>query len=135
MPLASVPLPIRCWACSGRSHFLSVGDLDLGPDLDLYRHLPQPRSVRLGQGAVVLVRVVHPADRHPGLPDRARRLDARAGRAAGAQEDAESRSYIRQAAADPANSADQLAKLADLRDRGVISAEEFEREKAKVLAA
>ena len=31
--------------------------------------------------------------------------------------------------------ADQLSKLADLRDRGVISAEEFEREKAKVLAS
>jgi len=31
--------------------------------------------------------------------------------------------------------ADQLAKLADLRDKGVISAEEFEREKAKVLAS
>ena len=32
------------------------------------------------------------------------------------------------------SSADQLAKLADLRDRGVITAEEFEREKAKILA-
>jgi len=52
------------------------------------------------------------------------------------QQDAEFRSYVQQAASDsPASSADQLAKLADLRDRGVISAEEFEREKAKVLAA
>ena len=52
------------------------------------------------------------------------------------QQDAEARAYIQQAAASsPASSADQLAKLADLRDRGVISAEEFEREKAKVLAA
>ena len=34
-----------------------------------------------------------------------------------------------------ANSADQLAKLADLRDRGVITADEFDREKAKVLAS
>ncbi len=34
----------------------------------------------------------------------------------------------------PKSSADQLAKLADLRDRGVITAEEFDREKAKVLA-
>jgi Short C-terminal domain/Phospholipase_D-nuclease N-terminal len=33
------------------------------------------------------------------------------------------------------STADQLAKLADLRDRGVLSPEEFEREKAKVLAA
>jgi Short C-terminal domain len=32
------------------------------------------------------------------------------------------------------DTADQLTKLADLRDRGVISAEEFEREKAKILA-
>src|ERR1017187_1677111 len=46
------------------------------------------------------------------------------------------RSYIQQSAASgPASTADQLAKLADLRDRGVISPEEFEREKAKVLAA
>ena len=52
------------------------------------------------------------------------------------QEDAELRSYVQQAAASsPASTADQLAKLADLRDRGVISAEEFEREKAKVLAS
>jgi Mg2+/Co2+ transporter CorB len=51
------------------------------------------------------------------------------------QQDEEARRYIQQAAAEaPASTADQLAKLADLRDRGVISAEEFEREKAKVLA-
>jgi hypothetical protein len=36
--------------------------------------------------------------------------------------------------AGPQSSADQLAKLADLRDRGVITTEEFEREKAKILA-
>jgi Short C-terminal domain/Phospholipase_D-nuclease N-terminal len=52
------------------------------------------------------------------------------------QQDAEFRSYVQQAASSsPASTADQLAKLADLRDRGVISAEEFEREKAKTLAA
>jgi type VI protein secretion system component VasK len=52
------------------------------------------------------------------------------------QQDEETRRYIQQAAASsPASTADQLAKLADLRDQGVISAEEFEREKAKVLAA
>ncbi len=45
------------------------------------------------------------------------------------------RSYVQEAAsASPASSADQLAKLAGLRDRGVITAEEFEREKAKILA-
>ncbi len=51
------------------------------------------------------------------------------------QQDEQARRYIQQAAAEaPASTADQLTKLADLRDRGVISAEEFEREKAKVLA-
>jgi hypothetical protein len=51
------------------------------------------------------------------------------------QQDQDFRHYVQQAAASaPASTADQLSKLADLRDRGVISAEEFEREKAKVLA-
>ena len=49
------------------------------------------------------------------------------------QQDQEFRSYVQEAAGS-ATPADQLAKLADLRDRGVISAEEFEREKAKILA-
>jgi ABC-type multidrug transport system fused ATPase/permease subunit len=48
------------------------------------------------------------------------------------RQDKQFRSYVQQSAG--TSSADQLAKLADLRDRGVISAEEFEREKAKVLA-
>ena len=51
------------------------------------------------------------------------------------QQDAEVRRYVQQAAAEsPASTADQLAKLADLRDRGVITAAEFDREKAKILA-
>ena len=50
------------------------------------------------------------------------------------QQDEAFRSYVQQAAGSP-NTADQLAKLAELRDRGVITADEFEREKAKVLAA
>jgi Short C-terminal domain len=51
-------------------------------------------------------------------------------------QDQEFRQYVQQAAASsPASTADQLSKLADLRDRGVISAEEFDREKAKVLAS
>ena len=43
------------------------------------------------------------------------------------------RTYVQDAAGSQ-TPADQLAKLADLRDKGVISAEEFEREKAKVLS-
>jgi hypothetical protein len=49
------------------------------------------------------------------------------------QQDQDFRAYVQQAAGSE-TPADQLAKLADLRDRGVITAEEFEREKAKVLA-
>ena len=48
-------------------------------------------------------------------------------------QDQAARAYIRDAAG-PESSADQLAKLADLRNRGVITQEEFDREKAKVLA-
>lgn len=43
------------------------------------------------------------------------------------------RSYVQEAAGST-NSADELAKLADLRDRGVITTAEFERAKAKILA-
>jgi ABC-type multidrug transport system fused ATPase/permease subunit len=43
------------------------------------------------------------------------------------------RSYVQETAGS-STPADQLAKLADLRDRGVITAEEFDREKAKILA-
>ena len=51
------------------------------------------------------------------------------------QQDAAARSYIREAAGPESTSpADQLAKLADLRDRGVITDEEFQQQKAKVLA-
>jgi type VI protein secretion system component VasK len=50
------------------------------------------------------------------------------------QEDQELRAYVRETAGSQ-SSADQLAKLADLRDRGVITAKEFEREKATILAA
>ncbi len=50
------------------------------------------------------------------------------------QQEKEFRSYVQETASS-ATTADQLAKLADLRDRGVISADEFEREKAKVLAS
>ena len=48
-------------------------------------------------------------------------------------QEAQVRSYVQEAAGSQ-SSADQLAKLADLRDRGVITAEEFDREKAKILA-
>jgi Short C-terminal domain len=49
------------------------------------------------------------------------------------QQDEAFRGYVQQAAGS-GSTADQLAKLADLRDRGVITPEEFDREKAKILA-
>ena len=48
-------------------------------------------------------------------------------------QDREFRRYVQEAAGSQ-SSADELAKLADLRDRGVITAEEFDRQKAKILA-
>jgi type VI protein secretion system component VasK len=50
------------------------------------------------------------------------------------QEDKAARQYIREAAGEP-SSADQLTKLADLRDKGVLTPDEFEREKAKILSS
>ena len=49
------------------------------------------------------------------------------------QQDQQLRDYVQETAGSQ-SPADQLTKLADLRDRGVITPEEFEREKAKVLA-
>ena len=48
------------------------------------------------------------------------------------QQEQEFRSYVQETASSQ-SPADQLTKLADLRERGVISAAEFEREKAKIL--
>jgi hypothetical protein len=51
------------------------------------------------------------------------------------RQDEQLRSYLQQSAGSPQDStADQLTKLAGLRDSGAITADEFEREKAKVLA-
>jgi hypothetical protein len=43
------------------------------------------------------------------------------------------RQYVQEAAAPSVSMADELSKLADLRDRGAISAEDFEKAKAQVL--
>ena len=50
-------------------------------------------------------------------------------------QDAAMRSYVQEAAGTGTKStADELSKLVDLRDKGVINAEEFERQKTQVLA-
>ncbi len=43
------------------------------------------------------------------------------------------RSYVRDAASGGGGTADEIAKLADLRDRGVISEDDFQQGKAQVL--
>ena len=49
-------------------------------------------------------------------------------------QDQQFRQYVQEAAGSGGSTADQLSKLADLRDRGVITADEFESQKAKILA-
>ena len=52
-----------------------------------------------------------------------------------AESEQQFRSYVQQAASTSGGtSADELAKLADLRDKGVITPAEFEAQKAKILA-
>jgi hypothetical protein len=53
--------------------------------------------------------------------------------AAAQQRDAETQAYIRQAAGSGGN-ADELAKLAALRDQGALTDEEFAAQKAKLLS-
>jgi hypothetical protein len=65
---------------------------------------------------------------------RGRSMQQRAARQA-SQQDQAFRSYVQEAAGSSPTSADQLSKLAELRQRGVISADEFEQEKSKVLAS
>jgi hypothetical protein len=65
---------------------------------------------------------------------RGRSMHQRAAQQAARQEEA-FRSYVQDAAGSPPSSADQLAKLADLRQRGVITTDEFEQEKSKVLTS
>ncbi len=43
------------------------------------------------------------------------------------------RTYVQQTAAESSSPADQLAKLANLRDQGVLTQAEFDQQKAKIL--
>jgi ABC-type multidrug transport system fused ATPase/permease subunit len=60
------------------------------------------------------------------------KMHERAAEAAQQQQEAMDQ-YIKQAAGTP-NTGDELAKLADLKDKGVITQEEFDAQKAKLLA-
>jgi Short C-terminal domain/Phospholipase_D-nuclease N-terminal len=65
---------------------------------------------------------------------RGRSMNERSAQQAANQEQA-FRSYVQEAAGSSSSSADQLAKLADLRQRGVITSAEFEQAKTKVLSS
>jgi len=65
---------------------------------------------------------------------RGRSMNERAVRASQESEKA-FRSYVREAAGSGASVADELSKLADLRDRGVITAADYDSAKAKLLSA
>ena len=61
------------------------------------------------------------------------KMHERAQRQAQQQDDA-LRKYLQDEVTAPSSTADQLTKLADLHDRGAITNQEYEQEKAKVLA-
>jgi len=65
---------------------------------------------------------------------RGHKMSEHAAEAAQAQ-DAARRAYIQSAAGTSPSSADELARLADLKNQGVLSDAEFEQAKAKALAA
>jgi hypothetical protein len=62
--------------------------------------------------------------RGPGMPDRARQR--------GERQEREFRDYVEETAGGP-DPADELSRLAALRDQGVLTDAEFEAEKAKIL--
>jgi hypothetical protein len=64
---------------------------------------------------------------------RGHKMSEHAAQAAQAQ-DAAMRQYVQQAAGTPTSAADELAKLADLKAKGVIDDAEYDRLKAKALA-
>ena len=64
---------------------------------------------------------------------RGNKMQARQMQAA-AQQEKEFRGYVQQVASSPAGVADEVARLADLRDKGVLSEEEFQQAKASALS-
>jgi Short C-terminal domain/Phospholipase_D-nuclease N-terminal len=65
---------------------------------------------------------------------RGHKMQERAMRSA-AQQQEQFRGYVQQAAGSSGGSADEIARLVDLRDKGVLSEAEFQQAKAKALAS
>ena len=113
----------------------AVVRVDLAADHGLRGYLPGPRAVRMGQGAVGAVHHRHTVAGSVGLPDRSGAVDERAGAAQAQRQDQAFRQYVHETASSPPSVADELAKLADLRDAGTISKQEFAQAKARLLDA
>ena len=94
------------------------------------------RSHDLGgfEGAVGDLRHHHPVARRAHLPDRSRPQDGRARRPAGPSPRRRPPLLRAGDARERGGTADELAKLADLQSRGVITDAEFAPQKAKLLA-
>ena len=81
-------------------------------------------SVRMGQGALGPVHHRRPVAGRAG-DRRPRPVDERAGPCAGAARDQAVRQYVQDTAGDQPSAAEEIAKLAILRDQGAISEQEF----------
>ena len=113
---------------------LPLDRLDRAAVPGVRRHLPQPRHGRLGQGAVVDLRDLRAVPRRVHLPDRPGRPDGASTTIADAQaQDAGVPAVRPGRRRQRPSTADELAKLADLKDQGVITDAEFQQQKAKIL--
>ena len=79
--------------------------------------------------------IVLPVPRRLRLPDRPRPQDAGARASQAQAQDAASRQYIQSVAGSGGGAADEIARLADLKDQGVITDAEFQAGKAKALGS
>ena len=113
----------------------------------LRRHRLRRRTVGLsigrGPGAVLSAGVVGAlvlsgcASQDPGVPEPAAQtqpITVGADLADAQQADAQMRSYVRDAAGTP-SAAEEISKLASLRDQGILTDAEFQQQKSKLLTA
>ena len=107
--------------------------LDLASHRDIERYFPQPRHRRVCEDPVGPFRHLPAVPGDPLLLDLPGQEHPGASGSQRAPQEQEFREYV-QDVASGSGRADQLAKLADLKDRGVLTDAEFEAEKAKILS-
>src|SRR3954451_6381651 len=107
--------------------------LDLAAHLDLRRHLPRPRVVRMGQAIWGLFIIVVPwLGALVYLIARGRSMNERT-LAQARRHDQAFRDYVQDAAGNQPSAADEITKLAALRDQGATTEQEFAHAKTKLL--